>query len=155
MKMNESGTMIWSRHKYLPVIRWGLSEPVDHFAFYRKGMILHSTSLHGVHEITIEEFEKARRVHLSVSHPVTDQEYESLKGKIIGRNYDYKLLCSLIYHAFIFKIFKKPIDYKKLGDHRGWDLCQEIYESLPRARVGFEAWTPYQLYKELVNGDIS
>lgn len=148
--------LIWTRNKspLSRLIRWGLREPVSHFAIvFDESLVFHSNLL-GVHLEWFNTFKKKQEIVYTIPlrHTTLEEQevvFRSIVDRFNGKMYDYGAFLYLCYRVALKRLFGKPIPAHNRWNDQGKYLCHELAEGLPGPfRVeNLEIITPYQLYE--------
>src|SRR6266404_761401 len=105
-------TLIWTISSFplSKFIRWGLDEPVSHFAIMFDNKLIFQSNLLGVHPEGIYQFQKSGsilfRIDLKLSLVQEEAVYQNLLKHYEGQAYDYPGFFYFIYRAVLHKLFK-------------------------------------------------
>jgi len=140
------------------IIRWGLGEPVSHFAINFDNKIVFHSSFSGVHLTSYPTFIKKHTVVFSLNMSLSEVEEESVYQSIIPSEedgYDVRAFICLALLAAKRKFFGIPFPTVNPDDNKNKFLCTELGEFLPEKLFvngkpsDFSTTTPYQLFKML------
>jgi len=143
-------------------IRWGLNEPVSHFALQFGPLVVHSNLL-GVQVTTSNEFRKHAEIIYELKHETTKEKHALLFLDVcnfVGRPYDWGAFIYFIWRAILWRLFKNPIPKRNPWGDRGAFLCTEIYTIVASHLPGVQApqdldlVSPYKLYLILKESNI-
>lgn len=155
--------LIWTKSsKPLSIlIRWGLTEPVSHFAIVFDNFLVFQSNLLGVGLAVYSDFVKHCEVVYSVDVELPLQEEEAIYKSIIplfvGRAYDWKAFAYFCYRGFLQKVFRIPIP--KISpfntNSNKTEICVELIKALPEWMVppslrsaDMSILSPYTVYLE-------
>lgn len=147
------------------IIRWGLREPVSHFALSFDesvdgyGIVMHS-HIQGVQITWFGDFIAANKIIycLEPAVPPTLQAeekiYRSIATATFGKDYDKSAFYYFAWRAVLSRAFGTPIPEKNLWDDSGKFLCIEMYAALSKAfpdmfppvAVDLAITSPYKAY---------
>lgn len=153
--------LIWTKSR-LPLsvlIRWGLSEPVSHFAMVFEEKIVFQSNLLGTQINWLKTFlsKHGTEIVFTLDYPLEehaeDKVWDAICNENDGKSYDYGAFFYFIYRAFLFKFFKRPFPKTNPLATKGEFLCTKLSQSLPADIIpgvsdilDADIVTPYQLY---------
>lgn len=125
-------TLLWTKSK-LPTgaaITWMLDEPCSHFAIlFANSIVLHS-NFSGVHVERLADFSKQCHIIYKKEYDIPFIGESALFLKILrnyfGKRYDWKWFFSLLYYAFLNKVFDRAIPANIKWQSRYRFLCTEM-----------------------------
>ena len=147
------------------IIRWGLREPVSHFALSFDesadgyGIVMHS-HIQGVQITWFSDFIAHNKIVycLEPAAPLTLQTeeriYRSLATATFGKEYDKSAFYYFALRGAMSRFFNMPLPEKNLWDDSGKFLCIEMYAALSKAypdmfplvAVDLAITSPYRAY---------
>lgn len=153
------------------LIRWGLDEPMSHFAtafFARKekGLILHQQMTSGFDINWLPKFIRSNKI-VYVLEPKdlnrTDMRvlFHALMNEFSGTKYDIKGFLYFTWRAFLLKFFREPLPKKALWGDKKEPLCtghaRIIFKYKPewfsKTITDFDIVTPGALYENMKNSN--
>jgi hypothetical protein len=153
--------MIFTRSS-LPLsklIRWGLKEPVSHFAMvFFNSFVVHS-NLAGVQLNWYSTFKKHCEVIYEIERTLSRAEEINLLKSILnsfdGASYDYSAFFYFIWRAILWRLFKTPFPATNKWGKKNAFLCTGLEKVLPESitpgtdSLDPEMTSPYKLYQKL------
>ena len=141
------------------LIRWGLSEPVSHFAMVFEDKVIFQSNLLGTQINWLKTFlsKHGSEIVFTLEYPLEEHEEDKVWDAICdendGKSYDYGAFLYFMYRAFLLKFFKLPLPKKNVLATKGEFLCTKLSQSLPADIIpgvaeiqDADIVTPYQLY---------
>lgn len=150
------------------LIRWGMAEPVSHFATVKfntngSGVVLHQA----FSGFDIDWFPTWRRNNnivfaLTPAIPLTKKEWVDIRIPLMenyaGSDYDYSAIYYFAYRALLRKFFKIPLPAENLWEDNKEPLCTGIATLLHQIHpewfsdspVDFDMVSPYMLYEMML-----
>ena len=157
---------IWTKSSAFgsKVIRWGLDEPVSHFAIRCNKFIIES-DFDGFSIESIYKFENSKRkIELTLKPKDISKEMEDIiLTKLIelfrDQEYDFGAYGYFAYRAFLRKFFRIPLPKKNLWADNQKPLCTGVAEAIQIIKPEwfseeikeFDIVSPYSLYKNMKN----
>lgn len=144
-------------------IRWGLKEPVSHFAIVFDDTIVFHSNLLGCHITWFDHFKKSSSIVFQIEKKLSLEKeehiYRSIINKNYGKSYDFTAFLFFIWRSFLYRVFNKPLpEINKLNSSNNI-LCTGLAAELPLDEFpelstikDTEMLSPYQLYLRLKNG---
>lgn len=142
------------------LIRWGLREPVSHFAIVLEDKYVFHSNLLGTNLKWFDTFSKHCEVVYSIELPLNKDQEDVLWDNIVNQYddcyYDFKAFMYFFWRGLLFRCFGKPFPrINPWGDEKSL-LCTGLGRALPvdlfpqLLKVqDFEMISPFQLYKLL------
>jgi hypothetical protein len=159
--------LIWTKSSapLSVLIRWGLNEPVSHFAIVFDDFLVFHSNLLGVHMESLKRFSSgsAKIVYtVEIPLPLEEEEriYEGLIPQYDGQNYDYGAFCYFMWRALIWKLFNIPIPAVNRWASSASEICTEMAGTLPKQVLDKETLgdlsmvSPYKLYLKIQAGKV-
>jgi hypothetical protein len=150
--------LIWTKNK-MPLswlIRWGLDEPVSHFAIVFDDRLVFHSNLIGVHLKWYETFKKSQEIVFSIDIklPLEQEErvYLDVIGTHDGRPYDYKAFFYFMWRGFLRKFFGNEMPKTSSMNENKAFLCTELAFALlnllklNEKELDLSITSPFQLY---------
>jgi hypothetical protein len=150
--------LIWTKNK-MPLswlIRWGLDEPVSHFAIVFDGRIVFHSNLFGVHLKWFDTFKKSQEIVFSIDIKLPleqeEQVYLDIIGTQDGQSYDYCAFFYFMWRGFLRKFFGIPMPLKSFANQKKAFLCTELAFAilnllkLNEKDLDLSITSPFQLY---------
>lgn len=151
--------LIWtkSRQPLSILIRWGLKEPVSHFAIVFDNKIVFHSNLLGAHIDWFNYFKTQCDVvfekDFNLSLDVEENIYQSILDKNVGKKYDFKAFAYFIWRGILWRFLNIPFPEKNKWAKDGAFLCTGLAAELPVQEFpelngikDTEMTSPYQLY---------
>lgn len=140
------------------IIRWGLEEPVSHFAVVFDDKIVFHSNLAGVQIDWFNNFKTKCEIVYSLDYNLglekEEQIYQSILDKNVGKSYDFPGFLYFIWRGFLNKVFSKPFPEKNKWAKDGEFICTGLAAELPKGLLpeiqDTEMVSPYQLYLRLI-----
>src|SRR3972149_5686290 len=108
--------LIWTKSKapLSVLIRWGLNEPVSHFAIVFDDFLVFHSNLVGVHMVSMNRFLKSTAqivYEKNYAMVLEDEEaiYRAIISKHDGEPYDFGAFFYFIWRVLLHKFFKTPV----------------------------------------------
>lgn len=155
--------LIWTKNK-MPLswlIRWGLDEPVSHFAIVFDDRLVFHSNLKGVNVDWFDNFKKHHTIvferHFNVGLSTEEKVYLDVIGKKIGKPYDF---LGFIYFAYIGlkkKLFGTKTPNDNIFNQPEAYLCTELadviygFMGVDKTQKELAMISPYQLYLDTQN----
>lgn len=154
--------LIWTKNN-LPLsvlIRWGLKEPVSHFAIVFDDKIAFHSNLAGCNVEWFSEFKKHSEVFLEIDKylPIEIEEkvYQSIIDKNVEKTYDFGAFLYFLWRGILFRFFGKQIPKLNKWSNNNQLICTGLASELPKEHfpelegvLDTEMLSPYQLYLKL------
>lgn len=150
--------LIWTKNK-MPLswlIRWGLDEPVSHFAIVFDDRLVFHSNLFGVHLEWFNTFKKHQEIvfQINVSLPLEKEErvYLDILGQHDSKPYDYLAFIYFMWCGFLRKFFNKEMPKRSQLNNTGAYLCTELafvilnLLKLEEKDLDLSITSPFQLY---------
>lgn len=169
-------TLIWTKSD-LPLskfIRWGLREPVSHFAIVfdededGRGIVFQSNLL-GTQINWYNTFKKHVEIVYKLQYDLPLEEEEKIFQGILdqydGKPYDWRAFLYFIWRGLLFRILKIPFPSANLWEQPGAFLCSGLVQCLKSSPlflnlipnlgkvVDTEMTSPYRLYLALLGNN--
>lgn len=143
------------------LIRWGLKEPVSHFAIEFDNKIVFHSNLLGTSIDWSNNFRSSHDVVCSiecnVSLELEEQVYQSILDKNCGKGYDFKAFAYFMWRAALFRFFGIAFPAKNAWAEDGKFLCTGLSVEIPESIIPKiktiedpEMISPFQLYLKLL-----
>ena len=149
------------------LIRWGLNEPVSHFAIvFQPDNLLFQSNLLGAVLDYYPRFLDAATIVYSIDVPmdqdVENKIYMSAMDNFAGHGYGYTSFLYFTWRAFLFKCFKIPWPPKNVFNEAGDYLCVGLAQALDcdgsptwlrevvKGIPDLEIISPYNLYERIL-----
>jgi len=147
------------------LIRWGLKEPVSHFAIVLEDKYVFHSNLLGTNLKWFATFKKHCEIVYSVEVPLQPNQegviWDSIVNQYDDHNYDFKAFLYFCWRGLLFRFFGK--EFPKVnawGEERSFlctglakALTPELFPQLLNVQ-DFEMMSPYKLYKLLEQASI-
>lgn len=158
--------LIWTRNSspLSQLIRWGLQEPVSHFAIVFDNKIVFHANLYGAHIEWYNTFRKNNEVVLEKDYPLSlEQEelvYQSIIDRLDGSRYDIRALIFFVTAIAANRYLGLAMPARNHFQSSDALLCTALVQSLPSWVVpnlktlegkDLEIISPYQIY-QVANG---
>jgi hypothetical protein len=140
--------LIWTK-SHLPLsklIRWGLDEPVSHFAVVIEDSIVFHSNLWGVHIEWYSTFKEHCEVVYEIEVDGTFEDVKPIIDKLAGKPYDIKALLFFAYRGALLKFFKIPLPNRNYWADPDALLCTGLAQAFVPSDKDYEIVSPYQLY---------
>lgn len=150
--------LLWTKNK-MPLswlIRWGLDEPVSHFAIVFDDRLVFHSNLFGVHLQWFDTFKKSQQIVFSINLNLPLETEENVYLDVIGRQdskpYDFRAFMYFMWCGFLRKFFNKEMPkVSSMNDNNAY-LCTELAFAilnllkLEEKDLDLSITSPFQLY---------
>lgn len=124
-----------SRAPLSVLIRWGLKEPVSHFAIVFDDKVVFHSNLLGTHINWFNSFKKSCEVVYTLDRNLSleaeEQVYQSIIDKNIDKSYDFKAFAYFVWRVILWRLLGKPLPEKNTWAKNGQFLCTGLAAELP------------------------
>lgn len=149
-----------SKAPFSVLLRWGLQEPVSHFAIEFDNKIIFHSNFFGTQINWSRTFKRKCDVVYEIVYPLPLYEEEAMYQAVLdsydGRPYDWKGFLYFLWRVVLFKLLGTPLPEKNAWQSDTSDLCIEILTHLPKGEWNSDqSWeslaitSPYQVYSKL------
>lgn len=147
-------TLVWTKSKapLSKLIRWGLREPVSHFAVCLDHRIVFHSNLIGTHLKWRQSFEKHSEIVDCITIPMSFDQEEYIYQQLIlldERPYDFKAFAFFTISALKSRLTREPLPRSNPWASGKGLLCTEVALALKDIipmPENLDIISPYQLY---------